>query len=119
MPVQAERDPKNSLRFYITVPEDEVGPVTLRPAARLSIAGAERLLAGIKKQVATNAGNHIINGLPKLKKLLPSGSYGDTKSYHVKRPTAGSVPAHHRVGLRITFNDPAHAAVFAKAFNIA
>lgn len=117
MPLQAERDSKNSLRFYLTLLQGEVPPVSIR-ATDFDISKAEQLLSGVKAKMAENAMKKIVSGMPKLKGLWPSGSYGDTKPYAVKRPKAGTVPAHYRVGVQITFNDPTHAQTFAKAAGI-
>lgn len=115
--VQSERDPRNSLRFYITVPEAIVGSVQIKDVG-LTIATAEKLLGMIKKEMAKRGAEHLLKISPKLRKLAPSGAYGDTKPCHIKRPKAGSVPSHFRVGLQITFNDPGHAQTFAAALGM-
>lgn len=117
MAVQIERDSKNALRFYITLPEGEVPPVRVR-SHDLGITDAEKLLTQIKAEMAKNAAEILLRKSPKLRNLLPSGSYGDVKPYHVKRSKAGKTPAHYRVGMQVTFADPAHAAGFAKAVGI-
>lgn len=117
MSVQKERDPKNSLRFYITVSEGDVGPLTIN-SATLSIMEAEKLVASMKTLLAKRGAEHILERSKKLKSLLPSGSYGDAKPYIVKRTGAGNMPAHFRVGIQITFNDPGHAQTFAKAIGL-
>ncbi|HET9640337.1 MAG TPA: hypothetical protein VFP12_14150 [Allosphingosinicella sp.] len=115
--VQSERDPRNGLRFYITVPEASIGSIQIKDVG-LTIAAAEKLLGMIKKEMARRGAEHLLKISPKLRKIAPSGTYGDTKPCHIKRPKAGSVPAHYRVGLRITFNDPGHAQAFAAALGV-
>lgn len=115
MPLQCERDTKNSLRFFLTLAEDELPSVSV-PALSLTIAKAEKLLLEIKNAMMKSAASTIVSS--RLKDMLPSGSLGDTKLYHVKRPKAGTIPAHHRVGIQVTFNDPAHAQKFAAVLKI-
>jgi hypothetical protein len=118
MLAQAERDPKNSLRFYITVPETEIADLSFRQLS-LRIGSAEALLKQIKKRMAEAGAFHILDRSPKLKQWLPTGSHGDVKPCQVKRTAAGSVRQHHRVGMQITFSDPARAQAFAHALKIA
>ncbi|MEG3155146.1 hypothetical protein [Sphingomonas sp. RB1R13] len=56
MAVQSERDPKISLRFYVTVPEGQIGPVALNQM-QLNISVAEKLLARMKKRMADDGAN--------------------------------------------------------------
>ena len=112
--VQRERDPKNALRFYLTIAEAQLAPFTTRQMD-LHIQTAERLLAEVKKALAERGAQAIIAASPKLRSMLPAGNHGDCKPYSVRRAAAGTVPAHYRVGLQVTFSDPANAQVFAKA----
>ena len=68
--------------------------------------------------MADDGTKYLISQSAKLKGLLPPRSHGDFKPCHIKRAAAGGVPAHYRVGLRITFNNPTAAQAFAKALNI-
>lgn len=115
--VQRERDPKNAQRFYLTIAESQVAPFAMRQTD-LHIQTAEKLLAEVKKLLAKRGAETIIAASPKLKNVLPSGSHGDCKPYSVKRAPAGTVPTHFRVGLQVTFSDPADAQIFAKVVGI-
>lgn len=117
MPLQVERDSKNGLRFYLTLAQGEVPPVSIR-AGNFDITKAEQLLSEVKKQMELNGARTVTAGLKELKGMWPSGSYGETKPYSVKRPKAGTVPAHYRVGVRVTFNDPSHAQKFADTLGV-
>ena len=89
MPLQAERDTNNSLRFFLTLPQGEVTPFSIG-ATKLDISSAEQLLAAVKSRMAEDVAKKIMSGLPKLQTLWPNGSDGDTKPYTVKRPKAGT-----------------------------
>ncbi len=119
MPLQIERDPKHSLRFYLTLPESDVPPVVIRQVD-LRIQTADQLLAAVKKKMGESAGQHIVQTIERSKQkgMLPSGTIGATEAHVMKRPKVGATPAHYRVGLRVTFNDPAHAVAFATAFGV-
>jgi hypothetical protein len=118
MPLQSERDHKNALRFYLTLPEGEVRPVPTRQFDH-RIATAEKQLALIKTEMAKSAAAQILTGVNGLKQQLPTGQDGDAKPYHIKRPAAGTTAAHYRVGLQVTFTDPHFAERFAKWFGLA
>lgn len=116
MPIQVERDPKSTLRFFITVLEGEVGPVHPN-LSQLDISAAEALLATVKKAMEFKAQQLILSSQD-IKALLPSGPHGAVDGYSAKRPKAGTTPAHYRVGIRVTFNDPVHAKAFAEKLKI-
>jgi hypothetical protein len=118
MPIQKQRDPKNSLRFYITLPEAEVASVSLKPPVSLRILDAEKTLARVKKLMANTGAEHILRGSKKLQSLLPGRSHGEVKAHFEKRAKAGTTPAHYRVGLQITFTEPRFADTFAKAIGL-
>lgn len=115
MPIEPERDPKSSLIFYITIPETEVGPV-VSPIRNLFLTELDKYIADAKKALALVAARKIIG--PKLRPYLPTGSHGGVKEHVMKRPKAGTTPAHYRLGIKITFANPSAASKFAKDLKI-
>lgn len=115
--VEIERDPRDNLRFYATIPESGLAKFSLR-SLHLDIADAEKLLKSVKKSRAVEGGKLVANGqIGKWLKTNASPSV-TAKEYFVSRKAAGTTPAHWRVGLVITFATASLAQAFAIACKI-
>lgn len=115
--IEVERDPKDNLRFYATLPDLSLANLSYHHLS-LNIAEAEKLLRDVKKRRATDGGNHVMNG--PIGKWLKSNASPNVsvKEYSVNRKAAGTTPAHWRVGLAITFANASLAQAFATACKI-
>lgn len=114
---EAERDPKDHLRFYVTFPDAQLPKLSPNQLS-LDIADAEQLLKIVKKRRATDGLNAVMAS--NIGQWLKNNATSNVtlKEYSVSRKKAGTVPAHWRVGLAITFANPALAQAFAKACKI-
>lgn len=118
-PVRAEveRDPKDNLRFYATIPDSTLTKLPII-SLKLDIADAEKLLKDVKKRRATDGGKFVMKGPIGIWLKANGGSNVTAKEHCVSRKKAGTTPAHWRVGLAITFANAALAQAFAAACKI-
>lgn len=109
---EVERDPKDNLRFFVTFPDNSLPKNGFRPL-NLDIADAEAILKSVKKTRAAEGLNTVAKS--------PVGQWlnaharprASAKPYSVSRKSAGTTPAHWRIGAVITFADPTIAQAFA------